>query len=98
MRALEVFGFKLYLTASGPTQSDHQVDHDAPDSTSESMGSSGILTQHFQAHLGSVTGCSCQWPGVARGRNDVPGPRPVATASKLEGLVFHLECFKFHTS
>jgi hypothetical protein len=36
MRALEVFGFKHYL--SGP--SDHRVD--APDGTSESMLSSGI--------------------------------------------------------
>ncbi len=36
MRALEVFGFKHYLTGS----SDHQVD--AQDGTSESMGSSGI--------------------------------------------------------
>jgi hypothetical protein len=47
MRALEVFGFKQYL--SGP--SDHPVD--APDGTSESM-LSWNLTQHF--HLGSGTG------------------------------------------
>jgi hypothetical protein len=41
MRALEVFGFKHYL--SGP--SDHPVD--APDGTSESMLSSGISRNIF---------------------------------------------------
>ncbi len=41
MRALEVFGFKHYL--SGP--SDHQVDF--PDGTSESMGLSGISCNIF---------------------------------------------------
>ncbi len=41
MRALEVFGSKLYLT--GP--SDHRVD--APDGTSESMLSSGISRNIF---------------------------------------------------
>ena len=47
MRALEVFGFKHYL--SGP--SDHPVD--APDGTYELM--LWNFTQHF--HLGSGTGC-----------------------------------------
>jgi hypothetical protein len=41
MRALEVFGFKRYLT----DPSDHQVD--SPDGTSESMWSSGISHNIF---------------------------------------------------